>query len=1006
MQHKGIIRFFAILLAIACLFGLSFNVVTSHYNNKAKEYAQGNLDLESHYLDSIAGQKVFLGYTLKECREHELGLGLDLKGGMNVTLEVQVSDVLRSLANLSENKDRQNFEKAVVAADRLQLDKGGNYVDLFAEAYRQDTIAGKEASLAALFASSAMRELIKAGDSNEKVVDVLKEQVNAAIENSFNVLRTRIDRFGVIQPNIQKLGDEAGRILVELPGVKEPERVRKLLQGTANLEFWETFKLSDIQQDLMRADEEYWAIEQTKENNAAQETEVAQTETENSESETAETLSDEEARIEEMSAQMTETPAAENTNTAAAAAKSIFNYLMPSNDADNCVIGIVSMADTGVVNTFFRSRIVRSIMPRDFVVCMAAKGVDEGNTYVQYIALKSRKGAASMSGDVITDASADIATNSSFAKVNMSMNAEGAILWEKLTEANIGNQVAVVLDGLAYSWPNVQNKISGGRSEITGHFTLDEANDLANTLKSGKMPAPARIIQATIVGPSLGQESIRAGLISFIIAFCLVLLYMILYYGLIPGLIADCALLINVFFLFGILASFGAVLTLPGIAGIVLTLGMAVDANVLIYERIREELRSGKNLRQSVQAGFSNAISAIIDSNVTTMLTGIVLAVFGTGPIRGFAITLIVGIVTSFITAVFITRLLLDDYCKRENAKALPFTTNFTKTWFQNMHYKFIEHRKIGYIISGVLIVCSLIGIFARGFNLGIDFSGGRNYQVRFENTVNPQEIRDLIESRIGETAQVITVGSDNQVRISTKYAVNDRSDTIDTQIEVMLYEALQSKLPEGITFEHFASSNDADDNNKIGIFSSQKVGPTIADDIKTSAIWSVLLALLIIGLYIFIRFRNLSFSLGGLAGIAHDTIIILGVYAIFWGILPFSMEVDQSFIAAILTIIGYSINDTVVIFDRIRENLGLYPKRDRAQVMNDSINTTLSRTFSTSMSTLIVLIAIFLFGGETIRGFVFALLLGVLVGTYSSIFIASPIAYDMLNKRSKQASK
>ena len=1001
MQNKGLVRFLAVCLALVCAFYLSFSFVTNHYNKKAAEYAK------YQYLDSVAAQKVWLGYTLKECREKEINLGLDLKGGMNVTLEVSVPDILKALSGYNTSA---NFTQAMELAQQKQKSSQTDFVTLFIESYKE---LDPNAQLASVFSTFELKDKVTLNSTNAEVEKVIREEVEGAINNSFNVLRTRIDRFGVVQPNIQKL-EQAGRILIELPGIKEPERVRKLLQGTANLEFWETYEMNEILPQLMQLNR---AIAEA---NALNETATEEVAAETAQAETAE-VSD----IEGLVASIDSTAETEADN-----AKALENYkkqnplfyvLNPSVDQTGRafrgpVVGTVHYADTAKVNALFASQQAKSLLPRDLKLCWTVKPIDEAETMYQLVALKmvNRDGRASLEGDVITDARADFSQTSAYATVSMEMNAEGAKSWARITKDNIGKSIAIVLDGYVYSFPTVQNEITGGNSQITGNFTVEEAKDLANTLKSGKMPAPARIIQEDVVGPSLGQEAIHAGLISFIIAFCLVLLYMIFYYGLIPGLIADAALLINVFLLLGILASFGSVLTLPGIAGIVLTMGMAVDANVLIYERIREELIAGKNLRKAIQDGFGGAISAIVDSNVTSFLTGVVLAVFGTGPIRGFAITYMIGIISSFMTAVFITRLLLEDYAKKDNAKQLAFTTKVTANWFRNTHLNFINARKVTYIIAGIFIVIGILGInpyvFGR-LNLGIDFSGGRNYVVRFTEPVSTQELENSLDNVFKATLvddetyslNVITIGADNQVRISTNYRIHESGEELDEQIETLIYEGCKPFLAEDVTPEQFLSTQ-VDEN--IGIMQSQKVGPSIADDIKTSAVWAIIAALIIIFLYILVRFRNFAYSVGAITALAHDTIIILGLYAILWKIMPFSMEIDQSFIAAILTIIGYSINDKVVIFDRIRENRTLYPARELMDNMNNSINQTLSRTFSTSMSTFVVLLAIFIFGGETIRGFVFALMMGVVIGTLSSIFIASPIAYDICKAQDRRKAK
>ncbi|MBQ7448723.1 MAG: protein translocase subunit SecDF [Paludibacteraceae bacterium] len=1000
MQNKGLIRVLAVCLALISLFYLSFSFVTSHYNSEAKKYANGDSMKEYQYLDSIAAKKVYFGYTLKECREKEINLGLDLKGGMNVTLEVSVSDILRALSGYNTTP---NFQQAMANAIERQKNSQSDFVTLFIEEYKK---IDPNAQLASVFSTFDLKDKITLTSTNEEVERVLREEVDGAIANSFNVLRNRIDRFGVVQPNIQNLS-EVGRILIELPGVKEPERVRKLLQGTANLEFWETYDLAEILPQLSQLNTVL-----------GQQNEATDAATEKVEEENeVEAETDSLAVAEENAEKEREQLVRKNP---------LFSKLQMNVDgAGNAyrgpAIGQVIYVDSAAVNAMLYSQTAKSILPRDLKFAWTVKAIDATESVYQLIALRqvNRDGRASLEGDVITDARADFSQTSAYANVSMSMNAEGAKAWARITKDNIGKSIAIVLDGYVYSYPTVQNEITGGNSQITGNFTVEEAKDLANTLKSGKMPAPARIIQEDIVGPSLGKEAIHNGLISFILAFLLVLIYMIFYYGWIPGLIADAALLCNVFFLFGILASFKAVLTLPGIAGIVLTLGMAVDANVLIYERIREEMASGKLMRKAINDGFGNAISAIIDANVTTLLTGIVLAVFGTGPIRGFAVTLIIGIITSFMTAVFLTRLLLDDYASRENAKTLAFETAMSRNILRNVNIDFIKIRRWSYIGSGILIVICILGLIPGALqselNFGIDFSGGRNYVIRFEQPVSTEAVRESLDNVFKATLEdnekfslnVITIGNANQVRVSTNYRIHEANDTIDEKIEALLYEGCKPFMAEDVTASRF---HDTQEDDKVGIVSSQKVGPSIADDIKVSAVWSILFALVIIALYIFIRFRNFSFSIGGLAGLAHDTVIILGLYALLWKIMPFSMEIDQSFIAAILTVIGYSINDTVVIFDRIREYNTLYPKRERRLNINEAINKTLSRTFSTSMSTFVVVLAIFIFGGETIRGFIFALMLGVIVGTYSSIFIATPIAYDIYqgveNWKARRAEK
>ncbi len=1014
MQNKGIVRTLAVLLFLVCAFYLSFSIVVNHYEKKATEYAAGDQTKELLYLDSIAPKKVWFGYTLKECREKEINLGLDLKGGMNVTMEVSVPDILRALSGYNTS---ENFNRAMALAQERQKSSGDDFVTLFLAAFRE---VDPNAKLASIFATFELKDKVTTSSTNEEVERVIREEVEGAINNSFMVLRTRIDRFGVVQPNIQKLA-QSGRILIELPGIKEPERVRKLLQGSANLEFWETYDFAELLPQIAQIDREMGAA-----NLATEEAEgEAKVESQKSKAESTENATVDElaqaiaANDSAAEAQKEQAEAVENYKKA----HPLFFILNPSvNQAGQAyrgpVVGTVHYTDTARVMAALTSQQAKQILPRELRFRWTVKAIDEANSLYQLVALKAqRDGRPSLEGDVITDARADFSQVSAYANVSMSMNAEGAKAWQRITKENIGKSVAIVLDGFVYSFPTVQNEIAGGNSQITGNFTVEEAKDLANTLKSGKMPAPARIIQEDVVGPSLGKEAIRSGLWSFALGFVLILLYMIFYYGLIPGLIADFALLCNVFLLVGILSSFSAVLTLPGIAGIVLTMGTAVDANVLIYERIREELRAGKNMRKAIEDGFKGAISAIVDANVTSLLTGIILAVFGTGPIKGFAVTYIIGIISSFLTAVFITRLLLEDYAKREDAKELPFTSQIAKNWFQNMHFDFVAARKWAYPLAGCMVLFAALGLEPHIFgklNLGIDFSGGRNYVVRFDQPVNTQDVQESLlaifteKNTEGEnlTVRVITFGESNdQVRISTNFRIHDNSDTLDDEIEMLVYEGTKKFFASPITFAEFQSTQV---NENVGIMQSQKVGPAIADDITTSAVWAVIAALVVIFLYILVRFRNFAYSVGALVALFHDTVIILGLYAILWKIMPFSMEIDQAFIAAILTVIGYSINDTVVIFDRVREYNGLYPKRERERNINEALNATLSRTFSTSMSTFIVLLAIFVFGGESIRGFVFALLMGVIIGTFSSLFVASPIAYDIqraiANRKAKAA--
>ena len=975
MQNKGIIRVLAGCFALVCAFYLSFNFVTSHYNKLAKEYADGDAAKEFYYLDSLASKKVWFGYTLKECREKELNLGLDLKGGMNVIMEVSVPDILDAL---SDHNTSEVYTNAMAAAKAKQKTSSADFVTLFIEAF---TEADPDAKLATIFPvpqekNKGNGNINNINATNSEAEAFIREQVKDAIDNSFRVLGTRIDRFGVVQPNIQRLS-QPGRVLIELPGIKEPERVRKLLQGSASLEFWTTYDINEkiSYPNFSKVNDELAKI-------AASET------------------------------------AGDSTTTLGVGP--LYEKL-DTKYAFGPVVGIALFSDTARVMELLNSPVAKQILPRELRLCWTVKPIemkdDDGNIirngeYYQLIALKANSnGRAVLEGDVVDDARADFSQFTSYANVSMSMNAAGAEEWKRITKQNIHKSIAIVLDGYVYSFPTVQNEIAGGNSQITGNFTVSEAKDLANTLNSGKMPAPARIIQEDVVGPSLGKEAIHAGLISFLIGFILILLYMILYYGLIPGLIADAALLCNVILLVGILTSFSAVLTLPGIAGIVLTMGMAVDANVLIFERIREEMRAGKQMRKAIDDGFKGAISAIVDANVTSFLTGAILAIFGTGPIKGFAVTYMIGIVSSFLTAVFLTRLWLSAYAKRENAKELPFTTPLMKNFLQNIKFDWIGNRRLWFIIAGVCCIIGILGLEPHIFgklNLGIDFSGGRNYVVRFAQPVSPEDVyktvNDAFATRVAEgenlTTRVITIGKENQVRISTNYRVDAEGENVDAEIETLLYEGCKPYLDENISFEEFKST---EINAEIGIMQSQKVESTIAKDIRKSAIIAIVCALIGIFLYILLRFRNFAYSVGSIVALAHDTILVLGAYALLWKVMPFSMEIDLAFIAAVLTVIGYSINNTVVIFDRLREFINLYPKRDKKVNINEAINRTLSRTFSTSMSTMVVLLAIFFFGGESIRGFIFALLIGMVVGSFSSMCIAPSISYAIQKAQDKK---
>ena len=990
MQNKGFVKVFAVLLTLVCMFYLSFSFVTRHYNSKAAELAGGDPVKESSYLDSLSTQKVWLGYTLKECREMEISLGLDLKGGMNVILELNVADVIRSLSN---NNQDENFNKALVQAYANQATSQKDFIDLFAEEYKK---LDNGARLSAIFSTFELKDKITPQSSDAQVISVLKEEMKSAIDNSFNVLRTRIDRFGVVSPNIQRL-ETAGRILVELPGVKEPERVRKLLQGSANLEFWETYNLPEIYQQLVAADNMLATVLNSDDATAetAEETEAAAEATENA---AAEATNDADSLLAKIGEDKPEAQAAKSMEEFAKQ-HPLFALLQINQYngqlASGPVVGIADKKDIAKINEYLNMKQVKEILPRNLSLKWGVKAIDEKEQYFYLYAIKmtNRDGTPALGGDVVTDANADFVQQAgrSEQQVSMAMNAEGAKAWARLTKENIGKAVAIVLDDMVYSAPNVQVEITGGRSQITGNFTPEEAKDLANVLKSGKMAASVSIVQEDVVGPSLGQEAINSGVISFALALVLLMFYMCAFYGIIPGLIADGALMLNIFFTMGILASFQAVLTLPGIAGMVLTLGMAVDANVLIYERTKEELRAGKSLGKAIADGYSNAFSAIFDSNLTSIITGVVLFYFGTGPIRGFATTMIIGLFASFLTAVFLTRIVYEALLAKDQLKNVTFTTSITKDLLTNPKINFLAARKVGYLIPAAIIVLGAISMSTIGLNNGIDFTGGRNYVLRFDQDVKTDEVRDMLDAQLDGSVSVIQIGTPDQVRVSTNYKIEDNDPTIDQEIENKLFEGVKSLLPAGTTLEQFTGQY---------IQSSQKVGPSMADDIKNAAFLAVVFAMFCMAAYILLRFRDISFSVGAFASVAVTTLCIISFYTLLWKVLPFSMEVDQTFIAAILTIIGYSINDTVVVFDRIRETIGLYPKRDRYQVINDALNSTLSRTFNTSLTTLVVVLCIFILGGATIRSFTFAILLGIVVGTYSTLFVATPIAYELQKKK------
>ena len=993
MQNKGFVKVFAVLLTLVCMFYLSFSFVTRHYNSKAAEYAGGDPVKESSYLDSLSTQKVWLGYTLKECREMEISLGLDLKGGMNVVLELNVADVIRSLSN---NNQDENFNKALDLAYENQATSQKDFIDLFAEEYKK---LDNGARLSAIFSTFELKDKITPQSSDAQVIAVLKEELKSAIDNSFNVLRTRIDRFGVVSPNIQRL-ETAGRILVELPGVKEPERVRKLLQGSANLEFWETYNLPEIYQQLVAADNMLATILKSDDTAAvgSDTTAIEATEEVVADNAAAETTNDADSLLAKIGEDKPEAQAAKSMEEFAKQ-HPLFAVLQINQYngqlAPGPVVGIADKKDIAKINEYLNMKQVKDILPRNLSLKWGVKAIDEKEQYFYLYAIKmtNRDGTPALGGDVVTDANADFVQQAgrSEQQVSMTMNAEGAKAWARLTKENIGKAVAIVLDDMVYSAPNVQVEITGGRSQITGHFTPEEAKDLANVLKSGKMAASVHIVQEDVVGPSLGQEAINSGVISFVLALILLMFYMCAFYGVLPGLIADGALVLNIFFTMGILASFQAVLTLPGIAGMVLTLGMAVDANVLIYERTKEELRAGKSLNKAIADGYSNAFSAIFDSNLTSIITGVVLFYFGTGPIRGFATTMIIGLFASFLTAVFLTRIVYEALLAKDKLKNVTFTTSITKDLLTNPKINFLAARKVGYLIPAGIIVLGAISMSTIGLNNGIDFTGGRNYVIRFAQDVKTDEVRNLLDAQLDGSVSVIQIGTPDQVRVSTNYKIEDNDPAIDQEIENKLFEGVKSLLPEGTTLAQFTDQY---------IQSSQKVGPSMADDIKNAAFLAVVFAMFCMAAYILLRFRDISFSVGVFASVAVTTLCIISFYTLLWKVLPFSMEVDQTFIAAILTIIGYSINDTVVVFDRIRETIGLYPKRDRYQVINDALNSTLSRTFNTSLTTLVVVLCIFILGGATIRSFTFAILLGIIIGTYSTLFVATPIAYELQKKK------
>lgn len=972
MQSKGFIRVLTVLLILVCVFYMSFTFVTSSIEKDAAAYAakvDPNVDSQKYkdtykmYLDSIGNEKVYLGYTYNEAREKQIGLGLDLKGGMNVTLQISVPDILRTLSK--ENPDPK-FNEAIALADK---GKDKDFVARFRAEYERLAPGG---SLAQIFRSI---ERVNPGASNAEVEQILKEEVTAMVDNSYNTLRTRIDRFGVVAPNIKKM-ERDGQILLELPGIKEPERVRKLLQGSANLEFYETYTMQDIQGALAQLSEA--AAKQAAPADAAA---VAP----------ADSVAVDSAAVANDSVAK---PAA------APAVKTLAEMLWSAGGVGGPAIGLVNVQDTAAVNAILKSALAKQMLPTNLKCAWSVKAVDEKERFYQLVALKTQNGKPRLGGDVVEDASSDYDNLQGYV-VSMTMNGEGTRRWAQITQENLGKAVAIVLDDQVYSYPNVNSVIEGGRSQITGNFTPEEASDLANVLKSGKMAAKVDIVSESVIGPSLGQQAIEAGAWSFVIAIIALMLFMIAFYGFVPAMVANCCLIINLFFTLGILASFQAVLTLSGIAGIVLSLGMAVDANVLIFERTKEELRAGKNVKTALADGYGNAFSAIFDSNLTSVITAIILLVYGTGLIKGFATTLLISIICSFYSAIFLSRLAFERLLKNPRYENMTFTTSFSRNFLANTKVDFLAQRKKAGIIIAVVAVVILASFVFRGINKGIDFSGGRNYIVQFDHAVKTADIQDKLSPLFPESSlSVITIDNDSKVRISTNYKIADETEGVDEEVMHMLYTGLQDEL-NGMSYEDFSVSNET-----VGVVLTEKVGPSIASDMTQGAIWAVLLSLIAIALYILLRFRDFSFSVGAFCSLAFTSFVIIGFYSLSWGILPFSMEIDQSFIAAILTIIGYAINDTVVVFDRVREMIGLYPKQDRGEVINHSLNSTLTRTIMTSATTALVLLCIFILGGETIRSFTFAMLFGVIIGTLSTIYVATPIAYTMQRRKLAKKSK
>ena len=1006
MQNKGIVKFIAVLLILVCCFYLSFSFVTRHYESKAAAMGE---KAGAEYLDSINNEKVYMGiYSLKQCREMEIGLGLDLKGGMNVILEVSVPDVVDVLA---DHKSDATYKKAMELAKKEEETSQNDFISLFVKYWKQEA---NGRPLAAIFATQQMKGKVSTQSTDSEVENAIRAEVQSAVDNSFNVVRNRIDKFGVVQPNIQKLEGQSGRIMVEMPGIKEPERVRKLLQGSANLEFWETYNSQEITPLLAQLNQRYAAQGgEVVEDSAAVEPAA----------ETAEAAADTtKADASDLAAKLAkkDTKAQDNSKAIEAAKKMnpLFSIFQPTQGNTLAVVGYANARDTAEINKIIYSDLASRIFPAELKLRWGAQPEDFGgqNTKGDIFELYALKitepsGRAPLEGDVITNAKDDF-DQMGHPSVSMQMNSDGARRWSQITKQNIGKAVAIVLDDAVYSAPRILTQIDGGNSQITGNFTIEATKDLANTLNSGKMPAPTRIVQEEVVGPSLGAQSIKQGIISFVVAFVLLMIYMIMLYGFIPGILSDIALLFNLFFTLGILTSFQAALTMPGIAGIVLTLGTAVDANVLIYERIKEELKKGLSVKESLNKGYANAFSAIFDSNFTSLITGVILLYFGTGPVKGFATTWIIGILVSFFTAVFMTRVVYDHMLSKDKWTNLTFVTGYSKNLMQNAKYNFMGMYKKTFTIWGIAAILFCISFAVRGLSQSIDFTGGRNYVVTLDKETHVEDVRQALVgafiNTMGENqgkeanTSVIALGTDGKtVRISTNWDIESNNPEVDDQAETILFNTL--KKGGFVSQESVESFKNPDVREGGSIISSAKVGPSVAKDITYGAIISVIIALIAIFLYILFRFRNVAFSVGSTVALALDALVVIGFYSVLWGWVPMSLEIDQTFIGAILTVIGYSINDKVVVFDRIRENIGLYGKRDRQQLFNDSLNQTLARTINTSVTTLIVLLAIFILGGDSIRSFSFAMILGVIFGTLSSIFIAAPVAYLTLGRTIKE---